>query len=175
MNIVLIGLMGSGKSVVGRLLAQKLGRPFIDTDEEIMRQAGQTIPAIFAADGEAGFRAREVAVIANAAAHERQVIATGGGAVLDPANRDALRRTGRLVWLDAPASELYRRALAQGLAERPLLSGLDPAARLAALSEERAPAYAAAAHVRIETAGRPPEVVAEEILALDWFREGEGA
>lgn len=166
MNIVLVGMMASGKSTVGRLLAETLGRPFIDTDEAIVAAAGRPVPQIFADEGETGFRAREAAVIAEVAAHDDYVIATGGGAVLDPANREALRRSGHLFWLDVPPADLYERAKAQGLAERPLLAGNDPLGVLTARTNERAGAYAAAAHDRINAGGRTPSDVVAEILAI---------
>lgn len=166
MNIVLIGLMGSGKSSVGRLLAERLNRPFIDTDALVEAEAGCAIPAIFATEGEDGFRLREAAVIARVAAGDGQVVATGGGAVLRPENRDALRQTGLVVWLDAAPETLYRRVRAQGVGRRPLLAGPDPLGRLRALAEERAPAYAAAAHVRIATDTRSLEEIAAEIADI---------
>lgn len=166
MNIVLIGLMGSGKSAVGRDLASTLGRPFIDTDQAVEEAAGRPIPAIFADEGEAGFRAREASVVETAAALDGQVIATGGGAVLAAANREALRRTGLLIWLDAPAEELFRRASLQGVAGRPLLAGPDPLARILALQTEREPIYRAAAHHRVATGGLTTEEVAARIVAL---------
>nr|WP_280953667.1 shikimate kinase [Symbiobacterium terraclitae] len=158
----MIGLMGSGKSAVGRLLAERLDRPFIDTDALVEAEAGCPIPALFAAEGEEGFRRREAEVIARVAAGDGQVIATGGGAVLRPENRDALRRNGLVIWLDAPPEVLYRRVRAQGVGRRPLLAGPDPLGRLRALAESRAPAYAAAAHVRIATEARSlADIVAE--------------
>ncbi|HLN61798.1 MAG TPA: shikimate kinase [Symbiobacteriaceae bacterium] len=166
MNIVLVGMMASGKSTVGRLLAETLGRPFIDTDGAIVANAGQTIPEIFAAEGEAGFRAREAAVIAAVAARDGCVVATGGGAVLDPANREALRRTGLVFWLDVPTADLYARAKAQGLAERPLLAGADPLGTLTARADERAGAYAAAAHYRVDAGGLAPAAAVTAILAI---------
>jgi shikimate kinase len=165
MNIVLIGLMGSGKSAVGRLLAERLGRPFIDTDAAVEAEAGRTIPEIFADEGEQGFREREAAVIARIAGQDGLVVATGGGAVLRPANRQALRQGGWVVWLDAPPEALYERARAQGIAGRPLLAGPDPLAKLRSLAAERAAIYSEAAHLRIETGGRTPAEVADAILA----------
>lgn len=166
MNVVLVGLMGSGKSSVGRILAKTLGRPFVDTDQVVIAAAGHPIPEIFAAEGEAGFRAREARAVAEAAARDGQVIATGGGAVLAEANREALRRTGLVIWLAAPAEELLRRALLQGVAKRPLLAGEDPLGKMQALMAEREPAYRAAAHHRIETGGLTTEQVAARIGAL---------
>lgn len=166
MNVVLVGMMGSGKSSAGRILATRLGWPFVDTDAEIEAEAGLTIPALFARDGEAGFRARERAVVARVSGGDLQVVATGGGAVLAPENRAALREGGLVFWLKAPPAELYRRALEQGIDGRPLLAGEDPLGRLAALSASREEAYRAAAHHVVETDEIGPEAVADRILAL---------
>jgi shikimate kinase len=138
-NVVLVGLMGAGKSVVGRGVARKLGRPFVDTDAEIERRAGRSIPALFATEGEVPFRALERAAVAEVAARARQVVATGGGAVADPANRDALRRTGFVVYLAARPETLAARV---GEGEgRPMLEGGDPVARIRELLARREPAY----------------------------------
>ncbi|MEW8978713.1 MAG: shikimate kinase [Symbiobacterium sp.] len=166
MNIVLIGLMGSGKSAVGRLLAERLGRPFVDTDALVEAEAGRPIPAIFAEEGEEGFRRREAEVIRRVAARDGQVIATGGGAVLWAESREALRQGGLVVWLDAPPETLFRRALAQGIAQRPLLAGPDPLGRLRDLAEARQAAYAAAAHVRVSTENRSLHEIVAEIMNI---------
>lgn len=166
MNVVLVGMMGAGKTTVGRILARELGWPLVDTDQVVVERAGRSIPELFATEGEKGFRAREAEAIAWAAAQDNLVIATGGGAVLAPANREALRRSGVVFWLDAPPEELYRRAAAQGVQGRPLLAGAesgDPLAAVAKLAESRAQAYREAAHCRIDTTGRSPEEVAKEI------------
>lgn len=157
----LIGMMGVGKSTVGPLVAARLGRPFIDLDEVIAAEAGRSIPAVFAAEGEAGFRRREAAVLA-ATAESEAVVACGGGIVVDPANVVRLRRSGLVAWLAAPAAVLAGRV--KDGAGRPLAGkgGGELAARLA----EREPAYAAAAHCRVETAGRTAEEVAEEVVRL---------
>jgi len=165
-NIVLVGMMGSGKTAVGRALARLTGRRFTDTDALVEAQAGRGTAEIFAAEGEAAFRLRESAVIAQVVLAADQVIATGGGAVIAPNNREALRRTGTVFWLDAPPAELYRRAREQGLAARPLLTGEDPLGRLTELGKSRAEAYQLAAHHRVQTAGRSPDEVAAQILDL---------
>lgn len=166
MNVVLIGLMGSGKSTVGRILAERLGRPFLDTDKLIAEAAGMEIPAIFAAEGEAGFRAREREVVAQVASRRNQILATGGGAPVDPGNRLRLRQTGLVIWLQAPVEELLARASAEGLASRPLLAGEDPLAKLRDLADRRAPAYADAAHRIIDTAGLNADQVADQVIAI---------
>lgn len=135
-NIVLIGMPGSGKSTVGKLLAAKLGRPFIDTDKRIVEKAGREIPAIFEEIGESGFRDMESAVIAEVAKETGAVIATGGGAILRPENLDALRANGRIFFRDRPLENL------KATASRPLSSTREA---LAALYEARLPLYRAAA------------------------------
>jgi shikimate kinase len=172
-NIVLVGMMGSGKSTVGRLLAGALGRPFIDTDSLVELQAGRLIRQIFEIEGEAGFRQREADAVAEAAAGDGQVIATGGGAVLRPANREALRRSGLVFWLDAPAEALFERAQRQGVAVRPLLGGADPLGTLSRLAAERAEYYALAAHHRMDVAGLTPEAVAAAIRTIVDAHEGD--
>src|SRR4029079_6018885 len=104
-NIVLVGMMGAGKTTVGRLLARRLKREFFDSDEEIERRCGVRIPVIFDIEGEAGFRARETQVLAELCALERLVLATGGGAVLAEENRRRLGERGDVVHLHAPARE----------------------------------------------------------------------
>lgn len=147
-NLVLIGFMGAGKSVVGKQLARRLGRPFVDTDQVVEQRAGRPIPAIFEAEGEAGFRALERAVVAEVAGRRGQVIATGGGAVTDPANLAALRSSGLIVYLAARPETLAVRVAGS---DRPLLAGAaDPAARIREILERREAAYRAA-DVVIET------------------------
>lgn len=141
-SIILIGLSGSGKTSVGRALAKRTHRPFFDTDELVVRAAGQSIPALFAAEGEAGFRARERAAVEQAAGVPRAVIATGGGTVLDRANVAALKRCGMLFWLDRPVEDILR----GDLSGRPLLRSPDD---LRAMAKRRAPLYRAAADVRL--------------------------
>jgi shikimate kinase/nitroreductase len=161
-NVVLVGFMATGKSSVARVLAERLGRPFVDTDAEIEARHGP-IPAIFDAHGEAGFRARERAVAADVANRRGLVVSTGGGMVLDPANVAALAATGRIFCLTAEPDEILRRVLADpGAVERPLLRADDPSARVRALLEQRAPAYDA--FVQIPTDGVSPEEIAEIIV-----------
>jgi len=166
MNIILIGLMGAGKSAVGRSLAERLGRPFVDTDKLIEEQAGRSIPAIFADEGEEGFRRREAAVIASLKARDGLVVATGGGAVLRPENRAALRASGVVIWLEAAPEVLLERTEAQGVATRPLLTGGDPLERLRRLAAERAGAYREAAHLRVRTDDATVDEVVARILAM---------
>jgi shikimate kinase/3-dehydroquinate synthase len=159
-GVVLIGLSGSGKSVVGRLLAERLGRPFVDTDELVERRTGRSPATIIDEDGEPAFRAAERAAIG--AIQRGAVVATGGGALNDPLNRWDLWQHGAAVWLRAPEESLVTR-LAADSAVRPLLRP-DPLGALRLLAAERAPFYRAADHV--VDAARPPAVVAEEIGRL---------
>lgn len=177
-NLVLVGMTGSGKTTVGRLLAQALQRPFVDTDAMVEAEEQQTIAEIFAARGERHFRALEAAAIRSASSLRGQVVAVGGGAVLDPGNVTNLRGTGDVVWLDAPVSALVMHLSADAeQVTRPLLGDpgatqTDLAQRLEQLRRDRHDAYARAATVRIDTQGRPPEVLADEVLA--WARTQAG-
>ncbi|HWI65602.1 MAG TPA: shikimate kinase [Symbiobacteriaceae bacterium] len=172
MKLVLIGMMGAGKSTVGRLVAGALHRPFIDTDMIVEVRAGKLIREIFAEGGEGEFRLRETEAIREAVAFAGSVIATGGGAVLSPVNRELLRESAFVVWLDAEPEELYRRAMRQGAAARPLLNGPDPLAVLRQRRAERAEAYQQTAHIRINAGGRSPEETAAEVTRLLLAREG---
>lgn len=160
--VALVGLSGSGKSTVGRALAAQLGWPLRDTDVLIEAAAGAAIPAIFAAEGEDGFRARESAALAAALADGPCVVATGGGIVLREANRALLRERARVVWLDAPTEALVARLRAHAEV-RPLLAGDDLAARLEGLRAARAALYGAASELTVHTAGRGAEAIADEI------------
>jgi shikimate kinase len=164
-TIFLVGLMGAGKSSVALELAKRLGCAAYDSDAEIAREAGTTIPEIFAREGEAAFRARERAVIERLAA-SRAVVALGGGAMAQPGAPERLRASGVVVYLRARAETLSRR-VGSG-ASRPLLAGLDAAGRLAKLREllaQREPAYMQAHHIVDSNTGNPRRI-AREIEAL---------
>ena len=161
-HLVLIGLMGAGKTTVGRECARRLGRPFVDTDDEVTRIAHTTVDRIFAEVGEAEFRRLEREVVAVVCASpEPLVVACGGGAVLDPENRRALRSAGIVVWLRAPAHTLAGR-VGDG-STRPLLRD-DPAGALSRLERLREPAYDTAAHVQVDTDGIDVKTVAARVL-----------
>ncbi len=162
MNIILYGPPGSGKTSVGQVLAQRLGRAFVDADILIAARAGRTIPQLFAERGEAGFRRLEAEICAELAAQSGLVIAPGGGAFLDPANRARLECTGPVFCLRASADALLARLHADG--GRPLLAGDDPAGRLQALLAARRTLYASFP-AQIETTGRSVEQVADAIVA----------
>jgi shikimate kinase len=161
----LVGMMGAGKTTVGRLVAERCGVGFVDLDDLIVAAAGRTIPEIFAADGERGFRDLEAEAAASVAG-ERRVVAAGGGIVTRPEVVDLMRRTGIVIWLDAAPETLAER-VGTG-AGRPMLSG-DPAGRLRELARRREPAYRGAAHHRVGTGCRDPGEVAEEVAGL-WTR-----
>jgi shikimate kinase len=177
-NLVLVGMTGAGKTTVGRLTAERLARPFVDTDAVVEREQGATVAELFAAHGERRFRELEAAAVRRATALRGQVVAVGGGAVEDPQSVTALRGTGDVAWLDAPVGALVLHLSAEAEAgRRPLLASAvgDPAAlerRLEDLLHRRAPAYRAAADVVVATGGRPPEVVADQVLA--WARTRPG-
>ena len=156
--------MGSGKSHVGRLLAARLDFNFTDVDARIEADTGMPIPAIFASEGEAGFRARESRVLAKTLAQSGQVVATGGGAVLDAGNRAVMRSATLVVYLQVDPAEQLRRLA--GDVSRPLLDVDDRARRLAELQAQREPLYREVASVLIETGQRSPDDVADALAAL---------
>ncbi|MEO5840955.1 MAG: shikimate kinase [Acidimicrobiales bacterium] len=162
-HLVLVGMMGAGKTSVGRRLARRLGWRHVDADKRIERTTGRTIPDIFAVDGEAGFRAIEHDVLETLLrVPGRTVISTGGGAVLAPANCALMRERGTVVWLRArPETLLTRVGKGNG---RPLLVD-DPAAALRRISAERESAYANAAHVVVDVDGCTADQVADAVLA----------
>jgi len=161
LNVYLVGMMGAGKSAVGRPLAAALGYRFVDADAVLEAVAGRSIPEIFASDGEAGFRELETAVLDRIAGWHSLVVATGGGVVSRPVNWGHLQQ-GMVVWLDA-AEEVLLQRLAADPTPRPLLAAADPAERLRALLTQRRPLYAQA-DLKVEQSDEPPEVVAQKVL-----------
>ncbi len=162
-NIVLTGFMGTGKTTIGKIVAQKLESPFVDMDIEIERRAGKPIPRIFAEDGEKTFRQIETALCKALSAREGVVIATGGGALVNPENRATLQHGGVVICLDAEPAEILRRV--ESTDDRPLLDVPNPAARIAELLDARRDAYAAIPW-HIETTGHSVETIVAEVLAL---------
>jgi shikimate kinase len=160
-NVYLIGPMGSGKTAVGRRLATLLGKQFIDSDAEIEKRTGVDIRYIFEKEGEARFRQRERDVIADLTTLDDVVVATGGGVVLDPANRERLAKTGTVIYLETTIDTLVRRTKASKT--RPLLLNDDPRAVLERIMVIRQPLYEGAADLRIETTGRQVRAVAVDI------------
>lgn len=159
-NIVLIGMMGTGKSTVGSLLAAETGLTFVDLDQRIAMEAGRSIPDIFAAEGEAYFRDLESAALRNTLQEQGIVLATGGGAVLREENRLAMLGGGLVVALQATAEEIFTRVGEDP--GRPLLAG-GAKERITALLDERKEFYAFA-HLTVDTSGKSAEQVAAEIL-----------
>lgn len=164
-KLVLTGFMATGKSAVGRALAARLNRRFIDSDQEIVARAGKSIARIFAEDGEAAFRALEQEIIAElAASPEAAVIATGGGALVDDANYAALSRVGTLVCLVARPEVIARRVAASNVARPKLMQGeMALEERIAQLMEERKTAYARA-EITVDTSDLPVGRVADRVL-----------
>lgn len=164
-QVWLTGFMGTGKTRVSRPLAAALGWQRIDLDELIEKEAGESIREIFRKGGEGAFRVIECQVVERVAQMKDIVVATGGGAVLAAANRDAMRARGFVACLDASAATIAERVTASGarISERPLLSGDDPLAAISRLKEERAPFYAEA-DVTIVTDGLTPDEVTHQIL-----------
>ena len=148
-NIFLVGMMGAGKTSVGRVLAKRLQKSFYDSDQVIEDRTGVKIPVIFEIEGEAGFRVRESAVIDELTALRDIVLATGGGAVLSERNRERLKTTGTVVYLRASVRDLLNRTRHDK--NRPLLQGVDPRARLTELYEKRDPLYREVAHLIVDT------------------------
>jgi shikimate kinase len=173
--IVLMGFMGTGKSEVGRRLARRLGRAFVDTDALVAERAGKPVPAIFADDGEAAFRVLEREAIAGLGERPGAVIAVGGGAVLAAENVRRLREIGVLVHLTARPETVLERV--GDVADRPVLAGGaraaggDARAAIARLLEARRPAYEAAADLTVDTSDRSVDEVVEEIRRLVAGRE----
>ncbi len=147
-NIYLVGLMGAGKTTVGRMLAKRLGRLFLDSDHEIVERTGVPIPTIFEIEGEDGFRRREAQTIHELTAGSDLVLATGGGVVINPENRQRLHETGWVVYLNVPPRLLYERTRHDR--NRPLLQVEDPLARLEELHAVRDPLYREAAHMVVD-------------------------
>ena len=169
-HLVLVGLMGTGKTTIGRRCAERLDRPFVDTDDVVETLTGMPFTEFWAAHGEAGFRSLEKQAVADVSeSPEPLVIASGGGAVLDAENRARFRATGVVVWLQAPVEVLVRR-VGTG-ASRPLLAG-DPAGALRRLGATREATYEAAAHATVDT-DDAIDAVADAVLAAFTAREAE--
>lgn len=169
--IILVGMMGAGKSAVGVELARDLGVPFRDSDAEIERAAAMTIPEIFARDGEAFFRAREAEVLTRLLDGPPLVLAAGGGAWIQPENRLTIRAAGIPVFIDPPLEVLWSRVRQRG--NRPLLATDDPRGTLESLLEARRPVYARAAVTVPVAAGDSVETTKRAVLdAVEAYRPG---
>ena len=161
-SLYLVGMMGAGKSTVGRLLARRLKLRFLDCDQEIERRCGVKIPLIFEIEGETGFRARETQVLAELAALKGVVLATGGGAVLAAENRARLAEHGTVIYLRARPEDLYQRVRHD--LNRPLLATRDPLRRLREMHAERDPLYASIADLVVDTGKQTVQALARELV-----------
>jgi shikimate kinase len=171
-RILLVGMMGAGKTTVGRALAQRFGWPYLDSDEEVRRRTGRTVPEIFAQDGEPAFRAEEAVVLAEACSSTHPVVVSvAGGAVLNPTNREIIKGCGLVVWLRASLATLTQR-VGDGRT-RPLL-GDDPGAALARLYPERARLYEELAGVVVDVDDVPTERVVERVARALRDRQAAG-
>ncbi len=163
-NIYFIGLMGAGKTTIGRLLAKQLRRDFYDSDVEIERKTGVKIPLIFELEGEAGFRKRETAVIEELSQLNNVIIATGGGAVLQPENRTFLKSSGKIIYLRGKVSDLYHRTRHDK--SRPLLQGCNIKQKLEQLYHDRNPIYTALADYVVDTGAQSALDITNQIEKL---------
>lgn len=171
-GLALVGYRGTGKTTVGRMLAERLGWAFADADHELEARAGRPVAAIFAEDGESAFRDWEERVIADLAQREKTVIATGGGAILRESNRAALRSVGFVAWLTADPETLARR-ISTRLATRPALTAAGTLGEIADVLAARTPHYRAVSDLEVETAHRTCREVADAVLRA-WHGGGAG-
>ncbi len=167
-NLILVGMMGSGKTTMGKALAKHLDKMFVDSDDEIQKRTGVTISHIFDVEGEAGFRQREAAVLRDLVGRNNMVLATGGGAVLADQNRELLRQNGVVIYLKASLHDLWQRTRHDR--GRPLLQTEDPQAKLAGLLEQREPLYREVADITVQSGKQSAQVLmlnlADEIEAF---------
>ena len=169
-NLVLVGMMGAGKSTMGRVLAKHTGRRFVDSDVEIQNRTGVTIPHIFDVEGEGGFRQRESSVIEEILEANNIVLATGGGAILAEYNRTLLQSSGIVIYLQANVNELWQRTRHDK--NRPLLQTENPHAKLTELFEQRDPLYRQIADVVIQTGKQSVHTLMLQLVdKLEIFRE----
>ncbi|NLF08953.1 MAG: shikimate kinase [Pirellulaceae bacterium] len=167
MPLTLIGYRATGKTTLAKLLAERFGCPWADSDDEIERSAGKTIAAIFAEDGEPAFRELEARAIADLCRRDPLILATGGGAPLLPENRRAMREAGRVIWLRAESATIHARMIndESTAARRPPLSDSPPMREIVRLLEARTPIYEQTADIAIDTDGFTPEELADTIVA----------
>ncbi len=161
-NLILVGMMGSGKTTMGRHLAKHLGKVFVDSDEEITKRTGVTIPHIFDVEGEPGFRLRESAAIRNLVERDNMVLATGGGVVLDEQSRSLLRQNGIVIYLKAREHDLWQRTRHDR--NRPLLQTGNPHARLTELFQQRDPLYQQVADIVAQSGRQSVHVLMMQLV-----------
>jgi shikimate kinase len=162
-NIFLVGMMGAGKTTLGKKLAQRMGFEFVDTDRVLVERTGVPVATVFEIEGEDGFRRREAGVIAEFAERRGVVVATGGGAVLAEENRRVMRAAGTVIYLRARLESLWERTRHD--TSRPLLSTPDPRATLAQILEKRDPLYREVAHVVVETGSQSAATLVNRVMA----------
>jgi shikimate kinase len=162
-SVFLVGMMGAGKTTIGRQLAKFLGREFVDLDQELEARCGVAVSLIFEIEGEEGFRRRETQMLDECTRRRGIVLATGGGAVIAAANRQCLKQRGTVVYLRASGTELYRRVARDR--NRPLLQTTDPRARIDNLLAQRAPLYDDVASITFETGSMPVSRAVRELAA----------
>ncbi|MFL9609345.1 shikimate kinase AroK [Methylobacillus sp. Pita2] len=160
-NIFFVGLMGAGKTTIGRIIAKHLNKTFYDSDHEIERRTGVSIPVIFELEKEDGFRKREAAVIEELSRMQDIVLATGGGAVLLPQNRKQLMENGTVIYLRANVQELWQRT--RNDKNRPLLQNDNPRKKLEQLFAQRDPLYREVASIIVDTGGQPVNAIVHQI------------
>lgn len=163
-SIFLVGMMGAGKSTVGVRLARRLDRAFIDADRELEERLGVSVPTIFELEGESGFRRRESMLLDELTLRPGLVLATGGGVVLSEANRQMLHTRGRVIYLQASASDLWQRLRRDR--NRPLLRTANPRERIQTLTADREPLYHAVAHHVVTTSRQPIDQIVDAIVKL---------
>jgi shikimate kinase len=169
-NLILVGMMGSGKTTMGRALAKQLGKDFVDSDEEIIKRTGVTVPHIFDIEGESGFRLRETAAIKDLAARDNLVLATGGGAVLAEENRTALQQNGIVIYLKASVHDLWQRTRHDR--NRPLLQTKDPHGRLTELFQQRDPLYQQVSDIVVQSGKQSVNVLMQQLIEkIDAYRK----
>jgi shikimate kinase len=170
-NLFLVGMMGAGKTTLGKALAQRLRREFVDTDRLLVERTGVPVATVFEIEGEDGFRRRESALLAEICARDHSVVATGGGVVLDEGNRRLMRESGTVIYLKARVESLWERTRHDS--SRPLLATPNPRERLAEILDERDPLYREAAHVIVETGSQSAATLVGRVVAA--VRDHEGA
>ena len=163
-NIVLIGFMGTGKSTVGKILAEKLSKDFIEMDDIISQKANKSIPEIFSQDGEITFRELEMQVAKELSEKKNKIISAGGGLVLNKLNIDYLKKKSILVLLRANPKEIFKRISKDGKEKRPLLDNIDPVKEIKSLLDFRLNYYNSAAEITISTDNKDPSQIASEII-----------
>jgi shikimate kinase len=162
-NIFLVGMMGAGKTTIGRALAQRLRLDFVDTDKMLVERTGVPVATIFEVEGESGFRKRESEILAEVAMREGCLVATGGGAILSAGNRELMRRRGTVIYLRSRLEHLWERTRHD--ASRPLLATADPRATLQTLLLQRDPLYTEAAHLVVDSGSQSAATLLSRILA----------